>query len=175
PDDFARLVRVAEEVKVELSEKGRVEDVGERLRAAGLWRQVCNLPGDQRQATNLPPQPMPVTRDAFQALIKAKVHRTVDCCHEALARAKEKADIRLSDIDYVILVGGSSRIPYVRDTIRAAFCNEALPEHVRCTRPLLHEPDLCVAYGAALRGAGHGTRYVFSIARQEGAPAELPD
>src|SRR5262249_21288184 len=27
--------------------------------------------------------------------------------------------------------------------------------------PLLHEPDLCVAYGAALRAATHGTRYVF--------------
>src|SRR6266513_662881 len=88
----------------------------------------------------------------------------------ALARAKEKAGIRLSDIDYVILVGGSSRIPYVRDTIRAAFCNESLPEHVRCIQPLLHEPDLCVAYGAALRGASHGTRYIFPVVREEGGP-----
>ena len=80
------------------------------------------------------------------------------------------------DVDYVILVGGSSRIPYVRDTIRAAFCNEALPEHVRCPQPLLHEPHLCVAYGAALRGAGHGTRFVFPVVRQEGVPAGiLPD
>src|SRR5262249_4783182 len=113
---------------------------------------------------------------AFQSLIKDKVHRTIDCCHEALARAKEKAGIRLSDIDYVILVGGSSRIPYVPDTIPAAFCNESLPEHVRCTQPLLHEPDLCVAYGAALRAASHGTRYVFPVVREEGGPGgALPD
>src|SRR5262249_4999261 len=113
---------------------------------------------------------------AFQSLIKDKVHRTIDCCHEALARAKEKAGIRLSDIDYVILVGGSSRIPYVPDTIPAAFCNESLPEHVRCTPPLPHEPDLCVAYGAALRGASHGTRYVFPVVREEGGPGgALPE
>ena len=36
-----------------------------------------------------------------------------------------------------------------------------LPEHVRHAEPLLHEPDLCVAYGAALRAATHGTRYLF--------------
>src|SRR5262249_21840442 len=29
------------------------------------------------------------------------------------------------------------------------------------------EPDLCVAYGAALRAAGHGTRYVFSLPEHE--------
>src|SRR5262249_36645619 len=58
----------------------------------------------------------------------------------------------------------SSRVPLVRDTVRAAFCNPALPEHVRSLEPLLHEPDLCVAYGAALRAATHGTRYVFSLA-----------
>ena len=67
------------------------------------------------------------------------------------------------DIDYVILVGGSSRVPLVRETVRAAFCNADLPEHVRSLDPLLHEPDLCVAYGAALRAATHGTRYLFPV------------
>ena len=92
-----------------------------------------------------------VERGRFEKLIKDKVDRTIDCCHEALARAKERAGIRLSDIDYVVLVGGSSRLPLVRDTVREAFCNGDLPEHVKCLQPLLHEPDLCVAYGAALR------------------------
>src|SRR5439155_2013573 len=80
------------------------------------------------------------------------------------------------DLDHVILVGGSSRIPYVRETIRAAFCNERLPQHVKRGEPLLHEPDLCVAYGAALRGATHGTRYVFPVVRDDEAPSSiLPD
>src|SRR5262249_50555622 len=79
-----------------------------------------------------------------------------------LSGAREKAGIRLSDIDYVVLVGGSSKVPLVRDTVRAAFCNPDLPEHARSPQPLLHEPDLCVAFGAALRAATHGTRYLFS-------------
>src|SRR5205807_7492438 len=100
-------------------------------------------------------------RTAVEKLIRAKVERTIACCHEALARARDRAGLRLADIDYVVLVGGSSRVPLVRETVRAAFCNGALPEHVKCLEPLLHEPDLCVAYGAALRAATHGTRYLF--------------
>lgn len=102
-----------------------------------------------------------VRRADFNRLIKDKIDRTIDCCHEALARAKERAGVRLGDIDHVILVGGSSRIPLVRDTVRTAFCNPSLPEHARNPEPLLHEPDLCVAYGAALRASTHGTRYLF--------------
>ena len=159
--DFARLVQVAEGIKIALSEQDRVTDVAERLAAVGQAGQ---------------PAAATIDRATFQALIKDKVHRTVDCCHEALARARDKCGLRLAEVDYVILVGGSSRIPYVRAVIDSAFCNEALPEHVRCPQPLLHEPDLCVAYGAALRGASHGTRYVFPVVRQEGAPAGiLPD
>src|SRR5262249_41091868 len=66
-------------------------------------------------------------------------------------------------------VGGSSRVPLVRETVRAAFCNPGLAEHVRQVEPLLHEPDLCVAYGAALRAATHGTRYLFFGAVPAGA------
>src|SRR5262249_37435419 len=68
--------------------------------------------------------------------------------------------VRLADIDYIVLVGGSSRIPLVRETVKAAFGNPDLAEHVRNLEPLLDEPDLCVAYGAALRGATHGVRFV---------------
>src|SRR5262249_58454790 len=110
-----------------------------------------------------------VERAAFNRLIKDKVDRTIDCCHEAQARAKDKCGLRLGEIDHVILVGGSSRVPLVRETVRAAFCNPGLAEHVRQVEPLLHEPDLCVAYGAALRAATHGTRYLFFGAVPAGA------
>src|SRR5205807_9692990 len=100
-------------------------------------------------------------------LIKDKIDGTIDCCREALARARDKAGVRLADVDYVILVGGSSRVPLVRETVRAAFCNPDLPEHVRTLSPLLHEPDLCVAYGAALRAATYGTRYLVSLPPSE--------
>ncbi len=103
-----------------------------------------------------------VARTDFNRLIKDKVDRTIDSCRDALARARDRAGVGLSDVDYVVLVGGSSRVPLVRETVRTAFCNPNLPEHVRSPEPLLHEPDLCVAYGAALRAASHGTHYLFA-------------
>jgi molecular chaperone DnaK len=145
--NFARLVQVAEGIKIALSDAEAVERYLPDL-----------LPDDDGKSLSLEAR---VERGVFHRLIRDKVARTIDCCRDALARAQERAGLRLSDIDYVILVGGSSRVPLVRDTVRAAFCNPDLPEHVRHLEPLLHEPDLCVAYGAALRAATHGTRYLF--------------
>jgi molecular chaperone DnaK len=150
---FARLVQVAESIKTELTASERVERYVPDL-----------LPGVALEAT--------VERATFHRLIKEKVDRTIDCCHEALARAREKSGLRLSDIDYIVLVGGSSRVPIVRETVRAAFCNPAQPEHVRRLEPLLHEPDLCVAYGAALRAASHGTRFLFPKISSRGSRNE---
>jgi molecular chaperone DnaK len=147
--NFARLVQVAEGIKIELSERDAVSRY-----VPGLIRDA------QRGGLALEVE---VERTLFQRLIKDKVDRTIACCHEALGRARDKIGIQLGDIDHVILAGGSSRIPLVRDTVRAAFCNPALPEHVRNPEPLLHEPDLCVAYGAALRAGSYGTRYLFDL------------
>ncbi|HKI37912.1 MAG TPA: Hsp70 family protein [Gemmataceae bacterium] len=145
--DFSKFVAVAEGVKIDLTTLERVERFIPDLLTGADGRTV-SLAVDVDRAT-------------FQRLIKDKVARTIDCCHEALARARDKAGLRLCDIDYLVLVGGSSRVPLVRDTVRAAFCNPSLPEHVRHAEPLLSEPDLCVAYGAALRAATYGTRYLF--------------
>jgi molecular chaperone DnaK len=148
---FARLARIAEAIKVELTSAATVERFIPHV-----------LQGPDGQSLSLE---VTVSRADFQRLIRDKIDRTIDCCHEALARAKERAGIRLGDIDYIVLVGGSSRVPLVREVVQAAFANPALPERVRSLQPLLHEPDLCVAYGAALRAAGHGTRYLFTTGR----------
>ncbi len=160
---FGRLVHVAEAIKIALTDAERVE------------RYVPGLTyTEDGKALALE---APVERADFNRLIREKVDRTIDCCRDALARARDRAGIRLSDVDYVVLVGGSSRVPLVRETVRSAFCNPDLPEHVRTLEPLLHEPDLCVAYGAALRAAGHGTRYLFpqesGVRGQESGELEL--
>ena len=142
--NFARLVHIAEAIKIELTNAPRVERYVPALVALG----------DKEYALEAV-----VEREMFNRLIRSKVDRTIDCCREALGRARDKAGLRLQDIDYIVLVGGSSRVPLVRETVRAAFGNADLPEHVRNLEPLLHEPDLCVAYGAALRAATHGTQY----------------
>ena len=142
--NFARLVHIAEGIKIELTDANRIE------------RFVPDIvPGFSLEAT--------IERSTFNRIIRDKVDRTIDCCHEALGRS----GVRLGEIDHVILVGGSSRVPLVRDTVRAAFGNADLPEHVRHLDPLLHEPDLCVAYGAALRAGTHGTRYQCGVRSAE--------
>jgi molecular chaperone DnaK len=148
--NFARLVHIAEGIKIELTGSERAER---------------NVPGLIYPAGSRVPLTLEaaVERALFDRLIKDKVDRTIDCCHEALTRARERAGIRLGDIDYIVLVGGSSRAPLVGDTVREAFCDGAKAEHVKCLQPLLHEPDLCVAYGAALRAATHGSRYLFPL------------
>jgi molecular chaperone DnaK len=155
--NFARLVHIAEGVKIELSAPVRTDRVERYI--PGLVKSFAGEPLTLEVA---------VERARFERLIKDKVDRTIDCCHEALARAREKAGIRLNDIDYIVLVGGSSRVPLVRDTVREAFCSGDKPDHVKCLEPLLHEPDLCVAYGAALRAATHGTRYLFPLPVESG-------
>jgi molecular chaperone DnaK len=146
--NFLRLVHAAERFKIELSDAERV-----RRPLPDFTR------GEGGATVSLEVE---VDRTTFNRLIRDKVDRTIEYCQQALHRARERfPGLTLSAIDHVILVGGSSRIPLVRDTIRAAFCNPNLPERVRDPEPLLSEPDLCVAYGAALRAASYGTRYYF--------------
>ena len=153
---FGRLVHVAESIKIALTDSERVK------------RYVPGLTyTDDGQAVALEAI---VARADFNRLIKDKVDRTIDCCRDALAQARDRAGVGLSDVDYVVLVGGSSRVPLVRETVQAAFCNPDLAEHVRSPEPLLHEPDLCVAYGAALRAASHGTHYLFAPSENGATP-----
>lgn len=152
---FGRLVQVAESIKTALTESDSVE------------RFVPGLAHDDNgMALTLEVR---VDKSTFERLIRNKVERTIDCCREALALAKLKAGLQLHEIDHVLLVGGSSRLPLVRATVREAFCNPDLPQRVRCAEPLLHEPDLCVAYGAALRAATYGTHYLFPDAAPIGS------
>jgi molecular chaperone DnaK len=148
-EPFARLVRQAESIKMELSEKERCERYVPRLATLSDGRDVS------LEAS--------VTRQAFEKLIRERCARTVELCHEALGRARERAGIRLRDIAHVVLVGGSCRVPLVREVVREAFTNPSLRERVQSSEILCHEPDLAVAYGAALRAAGHGTRFLWPM------------
>jgi len=58
-----------------------------------------------------------LTRDEFEDLIESFVTRTVRCCKRAL----DDAGISKKDIDKVILVGGSTRIPMVQDAVEDFF------------------------------------------------------
>lgn len=79
-----------------------------------------------------------LSRQKFEKLIREKVDKTIDCCRNALSDAQLKTD----DIDEVVMVGGSTRVPLVKELVKDFF-----------GRPL-HDtlnPDEVVALGAAVQ------------------------
>ena len=79
-----------------------------------------------------------ITREQFEQLIQAIIDRTVGPCKQAL----KDANLRPEQIDEVVLVGGSTRIPKVRALVKELFRREP---HVDLN------PDEVVALGAAVQ------------------------
>jgi molecular chaperone DnaK len=83
---------------------------------------------------------MTLTRAKFEQLIDDIIKRTIEPCKTTLAQAKLSA----SDIDEVLLVGGSTRIPAVQEAVKKFFGKEPSKGV---------NPDEVVAIGAAIQGA----------------------
>jgi|GEM_PF-767298 len=133
---FTLLERIAREVKEALT-SSEVQYVGRR-----------DIFEDQAgQSVTLD---LEVGRNEFEELIEDLIDQSLDACHRALAQSKEQADVQLGDIDYVLLVGGSTHVPRVQQKIAAALCGT---DGARGERPLIDEPDTCVALGAAIHAA----------------------
>jgi len=88
-----------------------------------------------------------VTRDEFDALIRPLVERTGVSCRRAIRDAK----IEARELDGVILVGGSTRVPFVKRYVADLFGKEPLGDI---------DPEQVVALGAAIQAnvlAGSGS------------------
>ncbi|MGB0141701.1 MAG: Fe-S protein assembly chaperone HscA [Luminiphilus sp.] len=79
---------------------------------------------------------LPVTREVFASLSEGLIHRTLRACDQALE------DAGVTEVAQVVLVGGSTRMPLVRDAVAQHFDREPL-----CSI----NPDEVVALGAALQ------------------------
>tara|TARA_Y100000589_G_scaffold66148_1_gene57734 strand:- start:445 stop:2346 length:1902 start_codon:yes stop_codon:yes gene_type:complete len=80
-----------------------------------------------------------LTRAKFEQLADSLIKRTIEPCKSAL----QNAGVDISDIDEVILVGGSTRIPAIQDAVKAFFKKEPSKGV---------NPDEVVALGAAIQG-----------------------
>jgi len=80
-----------------------------------------------------------LSRAKFESLAEDLIKRTIEPCKSAL----KNADMTPSDIDEVILVGGSTRIPAIQEAVKAFFGKEASKGV---------NPDEVVALGAAIQG-----------------------
>jgi len=96
----------------------------------------------------LTPQPssvnVPITRATFEALIDDLLKETLACLDRAIESAAEMHDVSRNDIEQVLLVGGSTRIPRVRSMLAEHLGMEE--KDIRCD----FSPDEVVARGAGM-------------------------
>jgi molecular chaperone DnaK len=98
-----------------------------------------NLPFLTADATGPKHMNVSLSRAKLEAMIEELVQKTLEPCRKALADAKLKP----ADIDEVLLVGGSTRIPMVQERVEKFFGKKA--NHSV-------NPDEVVALGAAVQG-----------------------
>jgi molecular chaperone HscA len=81
-----------------------------------------------------------LTREAFEEAARPLVDRTIDACR----RAVRDAGLETSKIDQVVMVGGSTRMPMIRQAVEQWF---GRPGYVAL------DPDRVIAMGAAIQGS----------------------
>ena len=118
-----RLKEAAEKAKIELS---------------GVTSSQINLPFITADATGPKHLDMTLTRAKFDELTADLVQKTVGPVKQALA----DSGLQFSDIDKILMVGGSSRIPAVLEAVRSLSGKDPFKGI---------NPDECVAIGAALQ------------------------
>ncbi|GFM86073.1 chaperone protein HscA [Pseudomonas cichorii] len=79
-----------------------------------------------------------LTREAFNALIEPMVARSLKACR----RAVRDSNIELEEVEAVVMVGGSTRVPRVREAVAELFGRQPLTKI---------DPDQVVAIGAAIQ------------------------
>jgi len=119
-----RLREAAEKAKIELSSSSQTE---------------VNLPYITADSSGPKHLLISVNRAKFDQLTQSLVDRTIRPCESAL----KNANLKPSDIDEVILVGGSTRIPAIQEAVKKFFGKEPSKGV---------NPDEVVALGAAIQG-----------------------
>ncbi|MGH8146420.1 MAG: molecular chaperone DnaK [Rhodanobacteraceae bacterium] len=124
PLALQRLKDAAERAKIELSSAHQTE---------------VNLPYVTADASGPKHLNIKLTRAKLEALVEDLVKRTIDPCRTAL----NDANLRVSDISEVILVGGQTRMPKVQEAVKDFFGKDPRKDV---------NPDEAVAVGAAIQG-----------------------
>ncbi len=119
-----RLKEAAEKAKIELS---------------GMTQTAINLPFITADANGPKHLDMTLTRAKFEELTADLVEMTTGPVRQAL----KDAGLQPGDLDKILLVGGSSRMPAVQEAVKKIMGKEAFKGI---------NPDECVAIGAAIQG-----------------------
>ncbi len=112
----------------ELSQAIRLKAEEAKIHLSSNDIYAAELNGDQ----------LSITRQIFESLVQPLVDKTTTCCANAL----KDAGLKTKDIDVVVMVGGSTRVPLVKETI-SQFFGKPVNDSVN--------PDEVVALGAAIQ------------------------
>ena len=126
-----RLKEAAEKAKIELS---------------GMTQAQINLPFITADANGPKHLDMTLTRAKFEEMTSD----LVDKCTGPVRQALKDAGLQPGDLDKVLLVGGSSRMPAVQEAVKKIMGKEPFKGI---------NPDECVAIGAAIQGGVLGGEY----------------
>jgi molecular chaperone DnaK (HSP70) len=132
---FAKLMVYAEQAKIALSKKESYE-IEEPTT------------GITDHAGNPVAIYLGITRKKFEEMINEQIEYSVQVCRRAITE-KAQPPIESDQIDEIIMVGGSSRIPIIAARLEAEFGKP----------PKLVKPDLCVALGAAIIAGTKGQTF----------------
>lgn len=124
PMALQRLKEASEKAKIELSSALETE---------------VNLPFITADASGPKHLMIKITRAKFEQLVDPLIQRTLEPCKLAL----KDANLTPRDIDYVILVGGMTRMPKIQQVVKEFFGKEPRKDV---------NPDEAVAIGAAIQG-----------------------
>jgi len=124
PLALQRLKEAAEKAKIELSSSEQTQ---------------VNLPYITADASGPKHLDIKISRSKLESMVADLIQRSIDPCKTAL----KDAGLNASDIDEVILVGGSTRMPKVQQKVKEFFGKEPKKDV---------NPDEAVAMGAAIQG-----------------------
>ncbi len=138
-DDFDRAI-----VKYWMEEFGITDDElklnkelaqGLRLRAEEAKKHLSN---NETFAVDWNGDKLTITKEKLEELIWPLIEKTLNCCNNAL----KDAQLQVADIETVVMVGGSTRVPIVKNAVSRLF-NQPVHDEVN--------PDEVVALGAAVQ------------------------
>ena len=113
------------------------KELKQQLRLAAEKAKI-HLSNNEIFETEFASEKLSITKETFESLVQPIVNKTMDCC----ANAMKDAGLQVSDINTVLMVGGSTRVPLVKKTV-GAFFNQEVNDSVN--------PDEVVALGAAVQ------------------------
>lgn len=138
-DDFDKVIinQWVSDLGIDESNLKEDKQLGQELRLKAEEAKKI-LSSESEFRSTIDGKPISISRSVFESKIEPLIKDTIDSCKQAL----KDAELTISDIDHVVMVGGSTRVPMVKQSVAAFFGKKVFDDL---------NPDEVVAKGAALQ------------------------